>query len=66
MCRPVGVLVVPTFGEFISIFLFRIIDIISDIVGGLIVIVRGLVCRLAEEVSMVWFDPCLLASRRGG
>jgi hypothetical protein len=63
MCRPVfGVLVVPTFGKFISIVLFRIIDIISDIVGGLVVIVCGLVCRLAEEVSMVWFDPCLLAS----
>ena len=64
--RSFGVLIMPTFGEFVTIILFRIIDILGDIVDGLVVIVYGLVCQLAEEVSMVWFHPCLLASWRGG
>ena len=48
-------LVVTAFCEFVSILLFRIIDIICVILDGLVVIVRGLVCRLAKEVSGVWF-----------
>lgn len=53
---------------FVSIILFQIIDIIGDILVGLVFIVCGLVCRLAEEVSRLWFQPGLLERRwrRGG
>ena len=39
-----------------------------DILGGLVFVVRGLVCQLAEEVSRLWFQPSLLERRwrRGG
>ena len=53
---------------FVSIILFHILDIIGDILGGLVFIVRGLVCQLAKEVSRLWFQPSLLERRwrRGG
>ena len=40
---------------FVSIILFQIIDIICAILDGLVVVVRGLVCQLAKEVSRLWF-----------
>ena len=69
---PVGclvmLLVVTAFCKFLSIVLFQIIDIICDILDGLVVVVRGLVCQLAKEVSRLWFQPRLLERRwmRGG
>ena len=63
----VRLLIMTTFGEFISIILFGIIDIIGVILDGLVV-VRGLLCRLAEEVSRLWVHQSLLERRwrRGG
>jgi hypothetical protein len=66
---PAGRLVMLLVGAvFVSIILFQIIDIIGDILVGLIFIVRGLVCQLAEEISRLWFQPSLLERRwrRGG
>ena len=58
-------LVVTAFCEFVRILLFRIIDIICVILDGLVV-VRGLVCRLAKEVSGVWFRfVCMCLSGEG-
>jgi hypothetical protein len=49
------VLVETTFGKFVSLSLIRIVDTVGSILDGLVVVVRGLMCRLAEEVSRLWF-----------
>jgi general stress protein CsbA len=66
--RLVMLLIMTTFGKFVSIILFVIVDIIGVILDGLFVVVRGLVCQLAEEVSRFWVHPSLLERRwrRGG
>ena len=65
--RLVMLLIMTTFGEFISIIVFGIVDILGVILDGLVV-VRGLVCQLAKEVSRLWVHQSLLERRwrRGG